>query len=180
MRMNLTSKLSAKEVINEYTENNLAELFYKYGELKNSRIIAKKILNARNRSKINTTSELINTISHLVPTQKRNQFLARIFQSIRIEVNDEMSALKEMLDSAIRLLKKRGRLVVLSYHSLEDRMVKNLIKKGNTEGNLEQDFFGNNIRKLKEINKKVIVATDKEVIKNPRARSAKLRIAEKL
>mgnify|MGYP000014466780 FL=1 len=179
MRMNPKSDLSAKEIINDYSEENLANVLYKYGELKNSRRIAREIVNARQVEKINTTTELIFVVAKIVPEKYRNQFLARIFQAIRIEVNDEIVALEEMLLSAVDMLKPGGRLVVLSYHSLEDRLVKNLMKKGNLEGNAEKDFFGNPIKDLKEINRKVIVATADEIKKNSRARSAKLRIAEK-
>lgn len=179
MRMNPKSDLSAKEILNDYSEENLANVLYKYGELKNSRRIAKEIVSARQVKKINTTTELIVVVAKIVPEKYRNQFLARIFQAIRIEVNDEIVALEEMLLSAVDMLNPRGRLVVLSYHSLEDRLVKNLIKKGNLEGNAEKDFFGNPIKDLKEINRKVIVATADEIKQNSRARSAKLRIAEK-
>ena len=179
MRMNPKSDLSAKEIVNDYSEENLANVLYKYGELKNSRRIANEIVSARQVEKINTTSELIFIVAKIVPEKYRNQFLARIFQAIRIEVNDEIVALEEMLLSAVDMLTPGGRLVVLSYHSLEDRLVKNLMKKGNFEGNAEKDFFGNPIKDLKEINRKVIVATDEEIKQNSRARSAKLRIAEK-
>ena len=179
MRMNPKSDLTAKEIVNDYSEENLANVLYKYGELKNSRRIANAIVSARQVEKINTTSELIFIVAKIVPEKYRNQFLARIFQAIRIEVNDEIVALEEMLLSAVDMLTPGGRLVVLSYHSLEDRLVKNLMKKGNLEGNTEKDFFGNPIKDLKEINRKVIVATADEIKQNSRARSAKLRIAEK-
>ncbi|MBT3612543.1 MAG: 16S rRNA (cytosine(1402)-N(4))-methyltransferase RsmH [Flavobacteriales bacterium] len=179
MRMNINSPLSARSVVNEYTQQDLANVLFKYGELRNSRSIAKEIINAREVEDIITTNQLIEVVSHMVPEKKRNQFLARIFQAIRIEVNDEMKALEEMLLSAVDMLNKGGRLVVLSYHSLEDRMVKNLMKKGNLEGDLEKDFFGNPIKDLKEITRKVIVATEEQIAENTRARSAKLRIAEK-
>jgi 16S rRNA (cytosine1402-N4)-methyltransferase len=180
MRMNMNSNLSAMDVINDYSEEDLANVLYKYGELTNSRKIANKIAIAREISRINTTTELTDAIHDLSPEKFRNQFFARVFQAIRIEVNDEITALKEMLLSAEELLNLEGRLVVLSYHSLEDRLVKNLMKKGNFEGKMEQDFFGNPIKKLKEINSKVIVASDLETKENSRARSAKLRIAEKI
>ena len=180
MRMNMNSNLSAKDVINDYSEEDLANVLFKYGELRNSRRIANKIAIAREISRINTTTELTDAISDLSPEKFRNQFLARVFQAIRIEVNDEITALKEMLLNAEELLNLEGRLVVLSYHSLEDRLVKNLMKKGNFEGKMVQDFFGNPIKKLKEINSKVIVASDLETKENSRARSAKLRIAEKI
>ena len=134
MRMDVNSDLSAKDVINDYTELDLANIFYRYGELRNSRLIANKIVASRKESPINTTDDLVSTISNLSAERHRNQFLARVFQSIRIEVNDEIEALKKMLLSALELLNPSGRLVVLSYHSLEDRLIKNLMKKGNLEG----------------------------------------------
>jgi len=179
MRMNTNSPLSAKQVVNEYGQQDLANILFKYGELRNSRAIAREIVNAREIETIVTTNQLIDVIGHMVPERNRNQFLARIFQAIRIEVNDEMKALEEMLLDAVDMLKEGGRLVVISYHSLEDRMVKNLIKKGNIEGVLEKDFFGNPIKDLKEVTRKVIVATKEQITENSRARSAKLRIAEK-
>jgi len=179
MRMNTNSPLSAKQVVNEYGQQDLANILFKYGELRNSRAIAREIVNAREIETIVTTNQLIDVVGHMVPEKNRNQFLARIFQAIRIEVNDEMKALEEMLLDAVDMLNEGGRLVVMSYHSLEDRMVKNLMKKGNIEGVLEKDFFGNPIKDLKEVTRKVIVATKEQVTENTRARSAKLRIAEK-
>ena len=179
MRMNTNSPLSAKQVVNEYSQQDLANILFKYGELRNSRAIASEIVNAREIEAIVTTNQLIDVVGSLVPEKNRNQFLARIFQAIRIEVNDEMKALEEMLLDAVDMLNEGGRLVVMSYHSLEDRMVKNLMKKGNIEGVLEKDFFGNPIKDLKEVTRKVIVATKDQIMENTRARSAKLRIAEK-
>jgi len=179
MRMNTNSPLSAKQVVNEYAQQDLANILFKYGELRNSRAIAREIVKARQIETIVTTNQLIDVVGHMVPEKNRNQFLARIFQAIRIEVNDEMKALEEMLLDAVDMLNERGRLVIMSYHSLEDRMVKNLMKKGNIEGVLEKDFFGNPIKDLKEVSRKVIVATKEQVAENTRARSAKLRIAEK-
>ena len=178
MRMNVKSNFSAKDVVNDYTEEELANVFYKYGEFHNSRRIARKIKIARQISAINTTYELIDIVGDLAQKKHRNQFLARVFQSIRIEVNDEISSLKEMLLSAVDLLNIKGRLVVLSYHSLEDRLVKNFINKGNFIGEVEKDFYGNQIRVFKSISKKPIIPSKKEIIKNPRSRSAKLRIGE--
>jgi 16S rRNA (cytosine1402-N4)-methyltransferase len=180
MRMNPNSDLSAKEVVNNYSQENLANVLYKYGELKNSRRIAKEIIDARSISEINTTKDLIVVIAKIVPEKHRNQFLARVFQAIRIEVNDEITALEEMLLSAVDILNPGGRLVVMSYHSLEDRLVKNLMKKGNLEGKMVKDFYGNPIKDLIEINRKVIVASSEEIADNSRARSAKLRVAEKI
>ena len=179
MRMNTNSSLSAKQVVNEYGQEELANVLFMYGELRNSRAIAREIINARDIETIVTTNQLIEVVEKMVPEKKRNQFLARIFQAIRIEVNDEIKALEEMLLDAVDMLNEGGRLVVLSYHSLEDRMVKNLMKKGNIEGNLEKDFFGNPLKDLKEVNRKVIVAPEEQIVENNRARSARLRIAEK-
>jgi 16S rRNA (cytosine1402-N4)-methyltransferase len=179
MRMNTNSSFSAKEVVNEYTQQDLANVLYKYGELRNSRAIARAIVESSKQEAIITTNQLIDVVGHMVPEKNRNQFLARIFQAIRIEVNDEMKALEEMLLDAVDMLNEGGRLVVLSYHSLEDRMVKNLMKKGKFEGELEKDFFGNPIKDLTEITRKVIVASKQQIEENTRARSAKLRIAEK-
>lgn len=179
MRMNINSPLSARQVVNEYGQQDLANILFKYGELRNSRAIAREIVNAREIETIVTTNQLIEVVGHMVPEKNRNQFLARIFQAIRIEVNDEMKALEEMLLDAVDMLNEGGRLVVMSYHSLEDRMVKNLMKKGNIEGVLEKDFFGNPIKDLKEVTRKVMVATKEQITENSRARSAKLRIAEK-
>ena len=179
MRMNTNSSLSAKEVVNEYTQQDLANVLYKYGELRNSRAIARAIVESSKQEAIITTNQLIDIVAHMVPEKKRNQFLARIFQAIRIEVNDEMKALEEMLLDTVDMLNEGGRLVVLSYHSLEDRMVKNLMKRGKLEGELEKDFFGNPIKDLTEITRKVIVASKRQREENTRARSAKLRIAKK-
>lgn len=180
MRMHVKSNLSAGDVINNYSEDDLANVFYRYGELRNSRKIAKKIALARKESRINTTADLKRIIISLTSERYRNQFLARVFQAVRIEVNDEITALEDMLLSAVELLSPEGRLVVLSYHSLEDRLVKNLMKKGDFSGKIEKDFFGNPIKKLKEINRKVIMPSKSEIQENPRARSAKLRIAERI
>ena len=180
MRMNTNADLSAMEVINDYSEEDLANVLFKYGDLRNSRRISREIVSARLIRPISTTSELIEVIKDIVHEQYRNQFLARVFQAIRIEVNDEITALKEMLLSAVDILNTEGRLVVLSYHSLEDRLVKNLMKKGSFKGVVKKDLFGNPIKRLKEINRKIIVASKEEVKKNSRARSAKLRIAEKI
>jgi 16S rRNA (cytosine1402-N4)-methyltransferase len=179
MRMNTHSSLSAKEVVNEYAQQDLANVLYKYGELRNSRAIARAIVESSKQEAIITTNQLIDVVGHMVPEKNRNQFLARIFQAIRIEVNDEMKALAEMLLDAVDMLNEGGRLVVLSYHSLEDRMVKNLIKKGKLEGELEKDFFGNPIKDLTEITRKAVVPSKQQIEENTRSRSAKLRIAEK-
>ena len=180
MRMSLNAEVDAKHLINNYSEEKLADLFFEYGELRASRKIAKTIVVARKKIPIETTKQLIECVEHLFPERKLNQFLAKLFQAIRIEVNDEINALKQMLRSTTELLATGGRLSVISYHSLEDRVVKNLIKKGNVEGELQKDFYGNQKKNFKEISKKVIVPSEQEIKQNPRARSARLRIAEKL
>ncbi len=180
MRMNLNAELDAKYIINNYSEEKLADLFFEYGELRASRKIARAIVGVRKKIPIETTKQLIECVKYLLPERKLNQFLAKIFQAIRIEVNDEINALKQMLKATTDLLASGGRLSVISYHSLEDRVVKNLIKKGNVEGDLQKDFYGNQKKSFKEISKKVIVPSEHEIKQNPRARSARLRIAEKL
>ena len=180
MRMNINSSLNAKEIINTYSEEKLADMFFKYGDITQSRKLANKIINARSEKHISTTNELIFVVESLSPIKKRNQFLARVFQAIRIEVNDEINALKEMLNSATKLLNPGGRIVVISYHSLEDKIVKNLFKKGNTDGIIEKDFFGNISKIFNQINKNVIIPNLDERELNKRATSAKMRIAEKI
>ena len=180
MRMDVSSSLTARNVVNEYSEEDLSDIFFHYGELRKSRMLSKIIVQKRKINCIETTTELVNTINHLVPEKKRNQFLSQVFQSIRIEVNDEIESLKQMLNDGVDLLNRGGRFVVMSYHSLEDRLVKNLFKRGNLSGEIEKDFFGNIIKDLKEVNTKVIVASEKEQLDNSRSRSAKLRIAEKI
>ncbi len=179
MRMNQKSGKNAKTVLNEYTEKELADVFYCYGELKDSYRIAKKIIHFRAHSKINTTNALKEIVLDEIPKFKQNKYLAQVFQALRIEVNDEMNALKEMLTQAARLLKPTGKLVVISYHSLEDRLVKRFIKTGLFQGQPEVDLYGNTDVPLKQVNRKVILPTEEEVQKNNRARSAKLRVAEK-
>lgn len=180
MRMNNRSGVSAKDVVNQYEEGRLADVFWKYGEVKNSRLLAKRLVEKRNKRSINTVFELKDVVKTCVNKKKENQYLAQVFQALRIEVNDEMKALEEMLIQSSEVLKKDGRLVVISYHSLEDRLVKNFFRKGKFEGEEEKDFFGNIIRPLNPVNNKVIIPSDEEIEINSRARSAKLRIAEKL
>jgi len=180
MRMNINSSVNAFSVINNYSEEELANVFYNYGEIHQSRKVASKIIKRRIKEPITTTTDLIEIIKDLFPFKKRQQFLARIFQAIRIEVNDEINALKEMLTAATQLLKPEGRLVVISYHSLEDRLVKNLIKKGNFNGIEEKDFFGNKFKLFNQIKRGVIVPDKDECGLNSRASSAKMRIAEKV
>lgn len=179
MRMNKRAGMTAADIINTYSEERLADIFYLYGELKNSRKLASVIVKARAVKLFVTIGDFLETIKPLFGREREKKELAKVFQALRIEVNQEMEALKEMLYAATEALKPGGRLVVITYHSLEDRMVKNIMKTGNVEGKTEQDFFGNVQTPFKLINNKVIVASEEEVVRNPRSRSAKLRIAEK-
>ena len=180
MRMNKRAGKTAADIVNTYDESKLADVFYLYGEMKNSRRIASEIIKARQQSPINTTGEFAEVVSKCIKREREKKEMARLFQALRIEVNSEMAALKEMLMAATEVLKPGGRLSVITYHSIEDRMVKNIIKAGNIEGKQEKDFFGRSQSPFKQINNKVIVAGDAELESNPRSRSAKLRIAEKL
>ena len=180
MRMNQKASLSAKSVINEYSQEKLADVFFYYGELRNSRQLAKAIVDSRADKLITTIAQLVEIVEHFFPAKSRNKFLARFFQSIRIEVNGEVDVLKELLIQGSELLSKGGRFSVITYHSIEDRIVKNYFKSGNFEGKIETDLFGNTDTILKVINRSVIVPDNTEVLENPRSRSAKLRIAEKL
>ena len=179
MRMNKRSSRTAADIVNNYAEEALADIFYLYGELKNSRKIASLLVKARQEKKIETTGDFIAVVEPLFKREREKKDLAKLFQALRIEVNGEMSALKELLTSVVDILKPGGRLSVITYHSLEDRIVKNIMKAGNIEGKIEQDFFGRINTPFKLINNKVIVPTDEEQEQNPRSRSAKLRIAEK-
>ena len=179
MRMNKRSSKTAADIVNNYAEEALADIFYLYGELKNSRKIASLLVKARQEKKIETTGDFIAVVEPLFKREREKKDLAKLFQALRIEVNGEMSALKELLTSVVDILKPGGRLSVITYHSLEDRIVKNIMKAGNIEGKIEQDFFGRINTPFKLINNKVIVPTDEEQEQNPRSRSAKLRIAEK-
>ena len=179
MRMNKRSSKTAVDIVNNYAEEALADIFYLYGELKNSRKIASLLVKARQEKRIETTGDFIAVVEPLFKREREKKDLAKLFQALRIEVNGEMSALKELLMSVVDMLKPGGRLSVITYHSLEDRIVKNIMKAGNIEGKIEQDFFGCINTPFKLINNKVIVPTDEEQEQNPRSRSAKLRIAEK-
>ena len=180
MRMNTRAGKTAADILNTYTEEALSTLFYLYGELKNSRKLASVIVRARETKPLVTTDEFLALITPYIGKDKEKKMLAQVFQALRIEVNDEMRALREMLQQAMHLLKPGGRLVVMTYHSLEDRLVKNFFKSGNFEGTISQDFFGNIQSPFRLINNKVITPSSEEVEINPRSRSAKLRIAEKL
>ena len=180
MRMNTRAGATAADVLNQYTEEALADLFYLYGELKTARKLASAVVRYRSEKKIEMIADLLEIAKPFVGKDKEKKVLAQIFQALRIEVNDEMRALREMLLGTLKILKPGGRLVVITYHSLEDRLVKNFIKTGNFEGKVEQDFFGNVASPFKTVNNKVIVPSAEEIQRNPRSRSAKLRIAEKL
>lgn len=179
MRMNKRAGMTAADVVNTYQEARLADIFYLYGELKNSRKLAATIVRARTGQQIQTIGAFLEVIKPLFGREREKKELAKVFQALRMEVNQEMEALKEMLVAATEALNPGGRLVVITYHSLEDRMVKNIMKTGNVEGKAEQDFFGNLQTPFRLINNKVITPTEDEINRNPRSRSAKLRIAEK-
>lgn len=179
MRMNKRDGTTAADVVNTYDEESLADIFYLYGELKNSRKIAAALVKARAAHKIETTQDFIGAVESLFRREREKKDMAKLFQALRIEVNNEMTALKEMLRSATELLRPGGRLSVITYHSLEDRIVKNVMKTGNPEGKMKQDFFGRIETPFTLINNKVITPDDEELANNPRSRSAKLRIAEK-
>ena len=179
MRMNKRGGDTAADLLNKYDEEELADMFYLYGELKNSRRIAATIVKARAQAPFTTTQDLINATQPLFPRERGKKEMAKLFQALRIVVNHEMSALREMLEAATLLLKPGGRLSVITYHSLEDRIVKNMMKTGNPEGKMKQDFFGRVETPFKLVNNKVIVPDADEQERNPRSRSAKLRIAEK-
>ncbi len=180
MRMNKSAKTSAKNVVNEYEEEKLSNILWQYGELKNSRKLANVIVEERAKKKIETTKEFTDVLMPFLPKHAEHKFLAKVFQALRIEVNREIEFLKEMLLQTIDIIKPGGRLVVITYHSLEDRIVKKFIKNGLFEGEVEKDFFGNVNTPFKPINRKIIVPTESEINENNRARSAKLRIAERI
>ena len=180
MRMNKRSSLTAAEILNNYDEEQLADIFYIYGELKNARKLAAAIVKARAERPISTTGDLIQTTEKLFMREREKKEIAKLFQALRIEVNHEMEALKEMLNGAREILCPGGRLSVITYHSLEDRIVKNIMKTGNTEGKIKKDFFGRLEAPFRQINNKVIMPDEEEQERNPRSRSAKLRIAEKI
>lgn len=179
MRMNQKAPKTAEEILNTYGEEKLADMFHEYGELKNGRKIATVIVREREKKLINSIESFIDLISPLFRPNRLQKDLAKVFQALRIEVNEELSALEEMLTSAEQLLKKGGRLVIITYHSLEDRMVKNIMKSGNIKGTIKKDFYGNVISPYEVITTRVITPTEEEIKRNSRARSAKLRIAEK-
>ena len=180
MRMNKRAGATAADILNTCDEEQLADIFYIYGELKNARKIASVIVKMRNDKKIETTGDLMSATEKLFQREREKKEMAKMFQALRIEVNHEIDTLKEMLNGAKDLLGEGGRLSVITYHSLEDRIVKNMMKAGNVEGKIKQDFFGRIEAPFRLINNKVIVPSDEEQQQNPRSRSAKLRIAEKI
>lgn len=180
MRMNRRSRLTAKEILNTYGEERLTVLFKNYGEVENARRLAGMIVKARGAAPIATSEELYRAVAPCIPKLKEKKYLAKVYQALRIEVNRELEALEEMLVQAMDVLKPGGRLVIITYHSLEDRLVKNFLKAGNAEGKIEKDLiYGYANRNFELVNRKVIVPSEEEIRQNPRARSAKLRIAEK-
>lgn len=180
MRMNQRAKFSAKELVNTYTAEELARVLKEYGELDTTYKIASCIVRYRDQKEIATTGELIEAVAPCTPKKDGAKFLTKLFQALRIEVNGEMEALKMALEQSLKVLKPEGRLCVISYHSLEDRLVKNFVKSGNFEGKMEKDFFGNITTPWRAVSKKAIAPTPEEVERNPRSRSAKLRVAEKI
>ncbi len=180
MRMNKRDGKTAADVLNDYSEEQLSDIFYIYGELKNARRIAAAIVQARSEKRLETTGDLVKTTEKCFQREREKKEMAKMFQALRIEVNHEMDALKDMLYAACDLLREGGHLSVITYHSLEDRMVKNMMKAGNVEGKVEQDFFGRTDSPLRQIGSKVIVPSEEEQQRNPRSRSAKLRIAERI
>ena len=179
MRMNQEASLNAADIVNTYEQEDLEKILRLYGEVDNSRRIAQLICKAREAAAIQTTTDLGKAIESALPKFAEHKFLAKVYQALRIEVNQEMKSLEKFLSGAAKALKPGGKMVIITYHSLEDRMVKNIMKTGNIEGKAEQDFFGNVQTPFRLVNNKVIVASDEEVERNPRSRSAKLRIAEK-
>jgi 16S rRNA (cytosine1402-N4)-methyltransferase len=180
MRMDQKKKLTARDIVNNYSEENLSDLFFSYGELRNARKLAGRITEARKQRAIETTADLKMIVNTCAERGKEFKYQAQVFQSLRIEVNQEMDALREFLKQATNALKPGARMVVISYHSLEDKLVKNYFRSGNFVGSVEKDFYGNVLSPLKVITRKAIVPTVKEIEENSRARSAKMRVAEKL
>lgn len=180
MRMDKKVPLDAKKVLNEYDEVRLFEVFKLYGELKNARSIASRVVYKRADKPFRTIEDLKSALFNLAPRMKENRFFAQVFQALRIEVNQEMEVLKLLLEQMSDVIKEGGRIVFITYHSLEDRMVKNFVKTGNVAGVLEKDFYGNVLRPFKEVNRKPIISDEEELLSNPRARSAKMRVAERI
>jgi 16S rRNA (cytosine1402-N4)-methyltransferase len=179
MRMSRGGSLTAAKVLNEYPGERLADIFYQYGEISNSRAVANAVVAARERSPLLNIGDLTAVVAPLVPKKIENKFYAKLFQALRIEVNRELEYLKELLTQSLEMLGSGGRLVVITYHSLEDRLVKNFMKSGSFGGEVEKDFYGNVITPFRLVTRKAVVVDDEEVAANPRSRSARLRIAEK-
>ncbi|MDR1983799.1 MAG: 16S rRNA (cytosine(1402)-N(4))-methyltransferase RsmH [Prevotellaceae bacterium] len=180
MRMNKNSDFSAAKLLNEYAENELKRVFHDYGELINANQLAKIIVKKREETPIKTVEEFLNVIKPITPKKDENKFLAKVFQALRIEVNQELDALEQMLVHSLKSLKNQGRLVVITYHSLEDKLVKNFMRSGNIDGKIEKDFYGNIDCPFRLVTRKAVVPSDSEIENNRRARSAKLRVAEKI
>lgn len=180
MRMDKARNLTAAKILNSYASDDLLRVFKTYGELRNAKLVVQKILNYRSEKRYSKTSQLKETLAGMVPEKHQHKFLAQVFQALRIEVNDELKVIEDLLSQAEEVLAEGGRLAVITYHSLEDRLVKNYFKSGNVEGRIEKDFFGNIKRGLRPVNRKPIIPGGMEVNQNNRARSAKLRVAEKI
>ncbi len=180
MRMNRAGALDAAKVVNDYDQSKLGEIFREYGEIKNWRLLAKTIISGRSNGYIDSVSQFLKVIEPCILKKIEKKYLAQVFQALRIEVNNEIGVLNEFLESTIDLLKSGGRLVVISYHSLEDRLVKNYMRSGTADGKVKQDFYGNTVSPFKLINRNIICPTEDEINRNPRGRSAKLRIAERI
>lgn len=180
MRMDQKSPLTAATIVNEYEESVIADILFQYGELRNSRKIAQVLVAARSEKPIKTIEQLKSVLQPLTPWGKENRFLAQVFQALRIEVNGELDSLKALLEQSVEMLKPGGRLSVITYHSLEDRLVKNFMQKGKFEGEVEKDFFGNKLTPFELVNRKPIVPSTEELGENNRSRSAKLRVAKKI
>ena len=178
--MNRDADHDARYVLANYDEERLANIFYLYGELKASRRIAASIVKARNNRPIDTVERLLEVVKPFIKVSQEKKELAQVFQALRMEVNNEVWALKTMLEQSLKVLKPSGRIVIITYHSIEDRIVKNFLKTGNVEGRQEKDFYGRVATPFKLVNNKVIVPSEEEIARNPRSRSAKLRIAEKV
>lgn len=180
MRMNQEADLSAMTIVNNYGKEELERIFREYGEVQNVKKLAEKIVTCRTRREIKTSGELVEAISECIPRDNRNKYLARVFQALRIEVNDEINSLKEMIASVTGLLKEGGRFCIITYHSLEDRLVKNFFRSGNFGGNVQSDIYGNREVPFKQVSKGVIIPGNGEIKRNNRSRSARLRIAERI
>ncbi len=180
MRMDKNSSLTARDIVNDYSRDQLQRVFTEYGEIRNAKALTQEILRSRVNNPLNTTTDLVNLLNRFVKSKNRYKYFAQVFQALRIEVNDEINALKKLLGQTSDLLVSGGRMAVIAYHSLEDRLVKNFINKGNFEGKVEKDIYGNFSKPMKAVNRKPITPSQEEISLNPRARSAKLRIAEKI